>query len=134
MKLLLDTHTFIWWDSEPAKLSVQALALCQNPENTLVIIELIGTEDSICEAYGLFGTPQDEIAILARNAGFGLLFIKYLVPEWEDNSRNELFHNAIKKISSGTEKVKTIVGQRMVTMEHSVFGFSIAISPRAETR
>jgi len=21
MKLLLDTHTFIWWDSEPAKLS-----------------------------------------------------------------------------------------------------------------
>jgi PIN domain nuclease of toxin-antitoxin system len=21
MKLLLDTHTFIWWDSEPAELS-----------------------------------------------------------------------------------------------------------------
>jgi len=29
MKLLLDTHTFIWWDSEPARLSPQALALCQ---------------------------------------------------------------------------------------------------------
>jgi PIN domain nuclease of toxin-antitoxin system len=33
MKLLLDTHTFIWWDSSPQKLSPQALALCQNPEN-----------------------------------------------------------------------------------------------------
>lgn len=36
MKLLLDTHTFIWWDSEPAKLSAQAVALCQDPSNTLL--------------------------------------------------------------------------------------------------
>ncbi len=35
MKLLLDTHTFIWWDSEPAKLSARALALCQDPSNIL---------------------------------------------------------------------------------------------------
>ena len=37
MKLLLDTHTFIWWDSEPAKLSPQALALCQDRANTLLL-------------------------------------------------------------------------------------------------
>ena len=37
MKLLLDTHTFIWWDSEPAKLSSQALALCQDRTNTLLL-------------------------------------------------------------------------------------------------
>ena len=37
MKLLLDTHTFIWWDSSPQKLSPKALALCQNPENTLLV-------------------------------------------------------------------------------------------------
>jgi PIN domain nuclease of toxin-antitoxin system len=37
MKLLLDTHAFIWWDSEPTRLSVQALALCQNPENSLIL-------------------------------------------------------------------------------------------------
>jgi len=37
MKLLLDTHTFIWWDSEPTRLSAQALALCQDPENSLVL-------------------------------------------------------------------------------------------------
>jgi PIN domain nuclease of toxin-antitoxin system len=37
MKLLLDTHTFLWWDSEPEKLSRRALELCQNPENTLIL-------------------------------------------------------------------------------------------------
>jgi len=37
MKLLLDTHAFIWWDSEPARLSSRALALCQDSENTLLL-------------------------------------------------------------------------------------------------
>jgi PIN domain nuclease of toxin-antitoxin system len=37
MKLLLDTHAFIWWDSEPEKLSAKVLSLCQNQENTLVL-------------------------------------------------------------------------------------------------
>lgn len=37
MKLLLDTHTFIWWDSEPAKLSTSALSACQDQANTLIL-------------------------------------------------------------------------------------------------
>ena len=37
MKLLLDTHAFIWWDSEPAKLSLQALAQCQDRANNLLL-------------------------------------------------------------------------------------------------
>ncbi len=37
MKLLLDTHVFIWWDSEPARLSPRALALCQDRQNTLLL-------------------------------------------------------------------------------------------------
>jgi PIN domain nuclease of toxin-antitoxin system len=37
MKLLLDTHTFIWWDSDPSKLSLQVLTLCQDPANQLVV-------------------------------------------------------------------------------------------------
>lgn len=35
MKLLLDTHTFIWWDDEPARLSSIALTACRDPGNTL---------------------------------------------------------------------------------------------------
>jgi PIN domain nuclease of toxin-antitoxin system len=37
MKLLLDTHTFIWWDSEPARLLPHALALCQDRQNVLLL-------------------------------------------------------------------------------------------------
>ncbi len=37
MKLLLDTHAFLWWDSEPAKLSPQVLASCQDRSNTLLL-------------------------------------------------------------------------------------------------
>jgi len=37
MKLLLDTHVFIWWDSEPSKLSQHALALCQDRANELLL-------------------------------------------------------------------------------------------------
>jgi PIN domain nuclease of toxin-antitoxin system len=37
MKLLLDTHAFIWWDSEPDKLSPRALRLCQERQNTLLL-------------------------------------------------------------------------------------------------
>jgi PIN domain nuclease of toxin-antitoxin system len=33
MKLLLDTHAFIWWDSDPAQLSASALAALSDPAN-----------------------------------------------------------------------------------------------------
>ncbi len=37
MKLLLDTHTFMWWDSNPSQLSAQVLELCHDQGNVLVL-------------------------------------------------------------------------------------------------
>ncbi|MBK7598943.1 MAG: type II toxin-antitoxin system VapC family toxin [Acidobacteria bacterium] len=37
MKLLLDTHTFIWWDSQPGNLSAKALEFCKDKTNTLIV-------------------------------------------------------------------------------------------------
>ena len=37
MKGLLDTHTFIWWDSDPAKLSAPVLAFLKDPANTVML-------------------------------------------------------------------------------------------------
>jgi PIN domain nuclease of toxin-antitoxin system len=37
MKLLLDTHTFLWLDSSPEKLSQRALAACEDPTNQLYL-------------------------------------------------------------------------------------------------
>ena len=36
-QLLLDTHTFLWWDSKPEKLSAHVLALCRNPSVILCL-------------------------------------------------------------------------------------------------
>jgi len=37
MRLLLDTHAFIWWDSDPAKLPAHVLALCQDRTNVILL-------------------------------------------------------------------------------------------------
>ncbi len=37
MKLLLDTHAFLWWTGEPERLSASAREACQDPGNDLVL-------------------------------------------------------------------------------------------------
>jgi PIN domain nuclease of toxin-antitoxin system len=37
MRYLLDTHVFIWWAGEPARLSSLTLSLCQDPAHTLLL-------------------------------------------------------------------------------------------------
>ncbi len=37
MNYLLDTHTFIWWDSKPDKLSKKALGLCKDSRNQIFL-------------------------------------------------------------------------------------------------
>jgi PIN domain nuclease of toxin-antitoxin system len=37
MKLLLDTHTFIWWDSEPSKLPQNAISLIEDRSNEVML-------------------------------------------------------------------------------------------------
>jgi PIN domain nuclease of toxin-antitoxin system len=37
MRVLLDSHTFLWLAREPARLSPAALAVCRNRENTLLL-------------------------------------------------------------------------------------------------
>lgn len=37
MKLLFDTHAFLWWDSDPGRMSPAALALCRDSNNDLTL-------------------------------------------------------------------------------------------------
>jgi PIN domain nuclease of toxin-antitoxin system len=37
MRLLLDTHTFLWLDGSPEQLSPAALAACEDPTNELYL-------------------------------------------------------------------------------------------------
>jgi PIN domain nuclease of toxin-antitoxin system len=37
MKIIFDTHAFIWWDSNLTRLSDHALRLCRDPSHTLIL-------------------------------------------------------------------------------------------------
>jgi PIN domain nuclease of toxin-antitoxin system len=37
VKVLLDTHAFIWWDGAPTKLSPQARAACEDRANVVLL-------------------------------------------------------------------------------------------------
>jgi len=37
MRLLLDTHAFMWWDSASSRLPAQVRALCHDPATTLLL-------------------------------------------------------------------------------------------------
>ena len=37
MRILLDTHIFVWWDDEPERLSKRAFDLCSDSANILVL-------------------------------------------------------------------------------------------------
>lgn len=40
MKVLFDTHTFIWWDSDIARLSPLVLRLCNDPA-TIILLSVV---------------------------------------------------------------------------------------------
>ena len=63
MKLLLDTHTFIWWNSAPELLSKQALALLEDESLTPVISVVNIWEIQIKNAAGKMdlNVPLDNI-------------------------------------------------------------------------
>lgn len=37
MRLLLDTHIFLWWDAQPEKLSAGLLAVLREPSNSIIL-------------------------------------------------------------------------------------------------
>jgi PIN domain nuclease of toxin-antitoxin system len=49
MKGLLDTHTFIWWDSDPSKLSAPALAFLQDP-TSIVLLSVVSVWEMLIKS------------------------------------------------------------------------------------
>ena len=52
MRILFDTHSFLWWDNDPDRLSEQAKALCKDPANTLVLSIVSAWEMQIKQQLG----------------------------------------------------------------------------------
>ncbi len=76
MKLLLDTHAFIWWDSEPERLSPRALALCQDAKNQIHLSVASLWEIQIKSQLGKLklSTPLSDI-VAAQQEANGLVLL-----------------------------------------------------------
>ena len=68
MKLLLDTHIFIWLVTEPESLSPRARTLCQDPENELLLSFASIWEMQIKHQLGklTFTTPLADLIAVQR--------------------------------------------------------------------
>lgn len=69
MKLLLDTHTFIFWDSQPSKLSQRALELLTNKDNLRLLSVVSLWEIQIKHQLGklTLNKTLEEIIIVQKN-------------------------------------------------------------------
>jgi PIN domain nuclease of toxin-antitoxin system len=59
MKLLLDTHIFIWWADQPEKLSPAALSALEDEANELLLNSMLLNSIDACFGVGyLTQSPQ----------------------------------------------------------------------------
>ena len=70
MKLLLDTHTFLWLDSCPEKLSHTAMAACEDPANQLYLSVVSAWEIQIKRQIGRLqlDVPLDQMIQAQQSA------------------------------------------------------------------
>ena len=72
MKLLLDTHTFLWALSEPNRLSKKQIAAMEDPTNKVYVSSISITEIAIKASFGKLELIFDPIDA-AERSGFEML-------------------------------------------------------------
>ena len=72
MKLLLDTHTFLWALSEPNRLSKKQIAAMEDPTNKVYVSSISITEITIKASLGKLELSFDPINA-AERSGFAML-------------------------------------------------------------
>ncbi len=73
MKILLDTHAFLWWNDANPRLSRKALSLLEDPSNTLLLSVVSAWEIVIkCQARKLRLPESPSVYIPTRSAHYGI--------------------------------------------------------------
>lgn len=80
MRLLLDTHAFIWWDSDPAQLSAVALAALRDPVNTVWLSVVSVWEIIIKARLGKLSLRLPLPLIVAQQQANGLQVLPVALP------------------------------------------------------
>ena len=73
MKLLLDTHTLLWWLSDDAPLGPRARALIEDPANTILVSIVSLWEIAVKRRIGKLDADLGEIIDAIPQEGFALL-------------------------------------------------------------
>lgn len=80
MKLLLDTHTFIWWDSSPDQLSNPAREALEDPTNEVFVSTISLWEMVIKNQLGKLTLHRPLHVILADQVSQGLRTLPFDTP------------------------------------------------------
>jgi PIN domain nuclease of toxin-antitoxin system len=80
MKLLLDTHTFFWWDSDPGQLSAPALAALRDPANSVWFSVVSVWEIVIKAQLGKLTLRMPFVDIVAQQQANGLQVLPATLP------------------------------------------------------
>lgn len=80
-RLLLDTHTFLWWDAAPERLSATVLALCQDPSVRLFLSIVSLWEIQIKSGLGKLPLPLPLAEIIQEQQARHDLQILPVTPE-----------------------------------------------------
>jgi PIN domain nuclease of toxin-antitoxin system len=67
MNLLLDTHAFLWWLSDPLQLSREARDAIADGKNTVYVSAAVVWEIAIKQSLGKLEAPDDLEAAMAQN-------------------------------------------------------------------
>ena len=66
MKLLLDTHVWLWWNTEPERLAVATLKQIESPRNAVFLSAASVWEMAIKRQLGKLPLPEPIAAYVAR--------------------------------------------------------------------
>ena len=75
-RLLLDTHAFVWWVSDVARLTAAARAAIADPRNDVFVSAVTGWEIAVKKAKGRMKAP-DNLAAMVDAKGFVHLPLTY---------------------------------------------------------
>ena len=77
MRLLLDTHVFIWATAAPGRLPAPVHVALTTPDNTILVSAATIWEIAIKRALGRLEFPLEELAAIMTRAGFDPLPIEF---------------------------------------------------------
>jgi PIN domain nuclease of toxin-antitoxin system len=120
--LLLDTHVFLWWNMDHARLGEGVQAAVADPQNRIVVSAAGVWEISIKRMIGKLAFQHDTLHAIA-NGGFEALAI---TPEHADAAGSlPLHHNdPFDRLLIAQTKLENLV---LVTQDHQLLSYGVPL-------